>query len=85
MFARGLQIYYMKDSATGIFLGTLQRTCFYPGFTVFSKRKSVAFMKGFILNKGTEKYLISKDIIIKMNVKVNTVNKTANNVSNQFF
>ena len=42
-------------------------------------------MKGFILNKGTEKYLISKDIIIKMNVKVNTVNKTANNVSNQFF
>ena len=42
-------------------------------------------MKGFILNKGTEKYLISKDIIIKMNAKVNTVNKTANNVSNQFF
>ena len=42
-------------------------------------------MKGFILNKGTEKYSISKDMIVKMNVKVNAVNKYADNGSNQFF
>ena len=44
---------------------TMWRTCFYTGFTVFSKRNSVVFMKGFILNKETEKYSISKDVIIK--------------------
>ena len=70
----------MRDSATA-----LRRTCFYPGFTEFSKRNSVAFMKGFILNKGIEKYSVSKDMIIKMNVKVNTANKYVDNVSNQFF
>ena len=42
-------------------------------------------MKGFILNKGTEKCSISKDLIVKMNVKVNAVNKYADNASNQFF
>ena len=42
-------------------------------------------MKGFILNKGIEKYSVSKDMIIKMNVKVNTANKYVDNVSNQFF
>ena len=67
----------MRDSATGVL--------FYPGFTAFSKQNSVVFMKGFILNKGTEKYSISKDMIVKMNVKVNAVNKYADNASNQFF
>ena len=53
----------MRDSAIGVVLGTLQRTCFYPGFTVFSKPNSFVFMKGLIFNKGTEKYSIFKDII----------------------
>ena len=53
----------MRDSAIGVVLGTLQRTCCYPGFTVFSKPNSFVFMKGLIFNKGTEKYSIFKDMI----------------------
>ena len=74
----------MRDSAIGVVLGTLQRTCFYPGFTVFSKPNSFVFMKGLIFNKGQRNIQFSK-IWLEMNAKVNAANKYANNVRNQLF